>query len=263
MKNINRYLKPLTLLALLAVMVISSCQKDNYYVDGGKSDPVFKGNILQYLESNPKFDTIAQIVKLAGMEDVFANEKVTFFAPTDEVIRRTIGQVDAVNIELRGGLNQALFNVGKDTIKTLSDVDPNIWKKFLSRYIFKGVYKLKDYPQLDFDLKPIYPGSFYKSYNGDLANIGVVYNGVNGVKYTGYRQLSFSYIPDSSNPSRYIPIAVATSDIQPSNGIVHVLAVFVGNNSSGVDKIGATEHSFGANFFGFDGEFVFDVILSK
>ena len=263
MKNINRYLKPFTLLAVLAVMVISSCKKDNYYVDGGKSDPMFKGNILQYLESNPKFDTIAQIVKLAGMEKVFSEEKITFFAPTDEVIRRSIGQVNAVTQELRGGVNQSLFNVGKDTIKVLSDINPVIWKKFLSRYILKGAYRLKDYPQLDFNLKPIFPGSFYTSYFGDLANIGVVYNDVNGVKYTGYRQLSFSYIPDASNPSRYIPVAVATSDIQPSNGVVHVLAVYVSNNAFGTDRIGSTEHSYGANLFGFNGEFFTDVILSK
>ena len=230
MKNINRYLKSVPLLALLAIMVISSCKKDNYYVDGGKADPAFKGNMLQYLESNPKFDTIAQIVKLAGMEKIFTDEKITFFAPTDEVIRRTIGQVNAVRPELRFGLNQFLFTAGKDTIKTLSDINPIIWRKFLSRYVFKGAYKLKDYPQLDFDLKPIYPGSFYTSYDGDLANIGVVFNDVNGVKYTGYRQLSFSYIPDPSDPTNYIPVAVASSDIQPSNGIVHVLAVYVSNN---------------------------------
>ena len=258
MKNINCYIKSLALFALLAVMVISSCKKDNYYVDGGKSDPAFNGNMLQYLQSNPKFDTIAQIVKLAGMEKVFTDEKITFFAPTDEVIRRTIGQVNAVRPELRGGLNQTLFNLGKDTVKVLSDINPNIWKKFLSRYIFKGTYKLKDYPQIDFDLKPIYPGSFYRSYFGDLANIGVVYNDVNGVKYTGYRQLSFSYIPDPSTPSNYIPVAVASSDIQPSNGVVHVLALYVSNG-----RIGSTEHSYGANIFGFTGEIYTDVVLSK
>lgn len=257
MKNINRYIKPVVLFAVFVLMVVSSCQKDDYYVDGGKSDPVFNGNVLQYLESNPKFDTIAQIVKLAGMEETFTNEQITFFCPTDEVIRRTIGQVD--NPELFG-LNELLFQVGKDTIKTLADVDPIIWKKFLSRYVFKGVFKLKDYPQIDFDLKPIYPGAFYYSYNNDLANIGVVYNAVNGVRYTGYRQLSISYIPDSSNPNFYLPVAVASSDIQPSNGVVHVLALYQGEDKN---KIGEVENEFGANIFGFDGEFLQDVILSK
>lgn len=252
MKNIILiYMKPVALFLVFLIIMVTSCKKDKYFIDGGKSDPVFKGNMLQYLNSNAKFDTIAQIIKLAGMEDVFKNEKITFFCPTDEVIRRTIGNVRT------DGLNSRLFSRGKDTIKTLSDVDPAIWKKYLSRYLFKGSYTLKDYPQLDFSLKPVYPGAFYYSYNNDLANIGVVYNPVNGVKYTGYRQLTISFLPDPSNPDRFIPAAVATSDIQPSNGVVHVLAIALGSN------IGEVLTSTEANLFGFGGDFITEVILNK
>ncbi|MHB1177122.1 MAG: fasciclin domain-containing protein [Daejeonella sp.] len=252
MKNIIlSFIKPLALFSAFLIIMATSCSKDKYFVDGGKSDPVFKGNMLQFLNSNAKFDTIAQIVKLAEMEDVFKNEKITFFCPTDEVIRRTIGTVKT------GGLNSFLFSRGKDTIKTLSDVEPAIWIKYLSRYIYKGAFKLKDYPQLDFSLKPVYPGAFYYSINNDLANIGVVYNPVNGVKYTGYRQLSISFLPDPSSPDKFIPAAVATSDIQPSNGVVHVLAIALGNN------IGEVLTSTEANYFGFGGEFMNEVVLSK
>lgn len=235
----------------LLLLIMSSCKRDDYYLDGGKANPVFQGNIMQYLESDPKLDTIAQIVKLSGMEEVFANENITFFCPTDEVIRRTIGQVNT------GGLNTLLFDVGKDTIKTLSDIQPEIWQKYLSRYIFKGSFLLKDYPQIDFDLKPIYPGAFYYSYNKDLANIGVVYNSANGVQYVGYRQLSFSYLPDPSDPENFISAAVATSDVQPSNGVVHVLALTL------FDRIGDLPTNPGANQFGFTVEFYNDVSLTR
>lgn len=245
------YMKPVFLLSAFLIIMVTSCKQDQYFMDGGKSNAAFKGNMLEYLNSNAKFDTIAQIVKLAGMEDVFKNQKITFFCPTDEVIRRTIGTVKT------DGLNSRLFNRGKDTIKTLSDVDPAIWRKYLSRYIYLGVYTLKDYPQLDFSLKPVFPGAFYYSFNKDLANIGVVYNPVNGVKYTGYRQLTISFIPDASSPDRFIPTAVATSDIQPSNGVVHVLAIALGNN------IGEVLTSTESNFFGFGGEFITEVVLSK
>lgn len=235
----------------LLLLTISSCKRDEYYLDGGRANPVFEGNILQYLESDAKFDTIAQIVKLAGMEEVFTNENITFFCPTDEVVRRTIGQLNT------GGLNTFLFALGKDTIKTLADIQPEIWQKYLSRYVFKGSYLLKDYPQIDFDLKPIYPGAFYYSYNNDLANIGVVYNSANGVQYVGYRQLSFSYLPDPSDPDNFIPAAVATSDVQPANGVVHVLALTLYN------RIGDVVTDDGANTFGFTGEFYNDVILTR
>lgn len=252
MKNIIKlYIKPFALFSAFLIIMVTSCTKDKYYIDGGKANPVFNGNMLQYLQSNAKFDTIAQIIKLAEMEDVFKDDKITFFCPTDEVIRRTIGIVKT------GGLNSLLFATGKDTIKTLSDIQPVIWQKYLSRYIYKGVYTLKDYPQLDFNLKPIYPGAFYYSYKNDLANIGVVYNSVNGVKYTGYRQLSISYLADPSNPDNFISAAVATSDIQPNNGVVHVLALSLGTN------IGEVFTSPQANFFGFGSEFMLEVYLSK
>jgi len=258
MKNIiKRYFKPAAILSVLLITVISSCKKDEYYNDGGKANPVFNGNIMQYLESNDKFDTIAQIVKLAGMEDVFKNEKITFFAPTDEVIRQTIGLVNTDLPNLSGRLNQALFNAGRDTLQKLSDVQPQIWRRFLSRYIYKGVYRLKDYPQIDFGLRELYPGSFYYTYDGEVSNIGVVYNSVNGVNYVGYRQLALSYLFDPSDPTRLTTAAVASSDIQPSNGVVHVLAVTISRN------IGDVPTDFNANLFGFSLEFWNDVILSR
>jgi hypothetical protein len=200
---------------------------------------------LQYLQATPKFDTVAQIVKLAGLEDVFTNEEITFFAPTDEVIRRNIGLVNTNLPYLGGGLNQRLFDAKKDTIRVLADVPSAIWRKFLMRYMFKGKNVLKDYPQIDFDLRPLYPGGFYYGYNNDLANVGVVYNSTNGVAYNGYRQLYISYIPDPSNKDSFILAPVASSDIQPKNGVVHALAV-------------TDFHQ-----FGFNDDFKRDVLLSR
>lgn len=254
MKKYMVYL-PVFILGIIAFM--PSCSKDKYYMDGGKANPVFDGTIMQYLESNPKFDTIAQIVKIAGMEDVFNNEEITFFAPTDEVIRRTIGLVNSNVFETRNKLNQELFNANKDTIKVLSDVPAAIWRKYLMKYMLKGKFLAKDFPQLDYDLRQLYPGGYYFGYNGDLSNIGVVYNTANNVKYTGYRQLTISNVPDISNPSQFTSGAVATSDVQPKNGAVHVLAVRIR------DRIGDAVTHEGSNNFGLGYEFNREVILSK
>lgn len=250
--------------AFFSTLMFSSCKKE-YFIDGGPSKAQFDGTVLQYLESNPKFDSVAQIVKLAGLEDVFNNEDITFFAPTDEVIRRTIGQVNSDVVNLRNGLNQQLFDLRLDTVKTLSDIPSGIWKKYLLRYVFKGKFVLKDYPQLDFLLKPLYPGGFYTGYNKDLSNIGVVFNSANGVAYTGYRQLSVSYIPDPANPDIFIAAAVASSDIQPKNGVVHALAIttFVIRDNVLTSKIGDVFTDIRANNFGYNFEFNNEVILSK
>lgn len=256
-KFIKRHFTPLVVCSVMLTLMVSSCAKDDYFVDGGPAKAEFNGSVLQYLESNPKFDTVAQIVKLAGMEDVFTNQDITFFAPTDEVIRRTIGLVNTNLPNLCCGLNQRLFEAKKDTIKVLSDISSTTWRKFLMRYVFKGKNKLKDYPQLDFNLKPLYPGGFYLGINNDLSNIGVVYNSVAGVAYTGYRQLSISYIPDSSNPQYFIAAAVASSDIQPKNGVVHALGLWI------FDRIGDTYVSSGANVFGFNDDFAREVVLNR
>jgi len=258
MKNIiKKYISPV-LICSVVLIVGASCTKDKYYIDGGTANPKFNGTVLQYLQSNPKFDTIAQIVKIAGLEDVFNKEDITFFAPTDEVIRRDIGQVNSKISATANKLNQQLFNANKDTIKTLADIPPAIWKKYLLRYVVKGKFLLKDYPQLDFSLRSLYPGGYYYLYNNDLANIGVVFNTANNVRYAGYRQLCIASISDPSNPGIYYTAAVATSDVQPTNGVVHVLAVYIGSGIGGVsvDEIGS-------NRFGMSFQFDNEVLLTK
>jgi hypothetical protein len=269
MRNfIKKYITPVVCVAIL-IVTVSSCSKDKYYQDGGLAKAQFNGNVLQYLQSNPKFDTIAQIVKLAGMEDIFTKENITFFAPTDEVVRRTIGIVNGKIPEMQFGLNQQLYNLQKDTIKKLSDIPSTIWRKYLMRYVLKNKYLLKDFPQLDFRLRPLFPGGYYQGYNGDLSNIGVVYGTANTVRYSGYRQLCIAAIVDASNPNYYnfMSAAVASSDIQPTNGVVHVLAVcpLPGRGDSAFqyyeDGVLSTPNM--SNTFGMWQDFYSEVILNK
>lgn len=227
---------PVFIITCLIVIGLSSCNKDDYYTDGGKADPKFNGNVLNYLESKPvDFDTIAQVIKIAGLESTFANEEITFFAPNDRFIKQVIRRL---NPDLRARY--------LDTIKTLTDIRPVIWEKYLMRYVFKGKYKLADFPQIDFELLNTFPGQNYFSYNSTVFNIGVIYNSANGVKYIGYRELAFNFIPDISKPMEgWNRAYVSSSDIQPNNGVVHALAY------TGVD--------FGFNY----SDFFQDVVLSK
>lgn len=223
-RTISSVFKSLCGLVICSAMLFTACKKDDYYEDGGLANPVFEGDIMQYLESKPmEFDTIVQVIKLAGLEENFRKDEVTFFAPRDENIKEMIGSLD------QGGVNTALYYYGRDTIKTLSDIDSVIWRKYLQRYMFKGKNKLMDYPQIDFSLLNIYAGQNYYSYNQTVSNIGVLFNdavssdGTSAIKYMGYRQLHISYIPDVSMPTNWITVKVASSDIQPNNGVVHVL----------------------------------------
>lgn len=221
-------MKKLMMICAALLLLLNACKRDEYYIDGGRANPDYQGSMLQYLKDKKvPFDTVAQIVKLAGMEDQFSKEDFTFFAFDDDVIKRTIGDIHTNDRNKNPrllSLNQMLYEAGKDTVKTLDQISPQIWRKYLQRYMFKGVNALKDYPQIDMDLKSIYPGALHYDYNNDVSNIGVVYNSANGIKYIGYRQLVFSYIPDISKPNDNWYISyVASSDIKPTNGMVHSL----------------------------------------
>ena len=210
----------------LLLVLATSCKQDDYYIDGGKAVAKFDGDILEYLESKPEpFDTIAQIIKLAGLENEFKNDNMTFFAPNDKQVRDIIGtRINARGEKIYSRLNQYLIVLNKEPIEQLSDIDSLVWKKYLMRYMFRDAYMLKDYPQIDFGQKNIFPGQLFYAYDRSLFNVGVVYGDANGVKYLGYRQLHISYVPDASRPDdNWRTAKISSSDIQPVNGVVHTL----------------------------------------
>ena len=209
---------------VLLCFLLFSCKQDDYYNDGGLAKAEFDGTIMDYLASKPReFDTIVSIIKLAGLEERLSQEELTFFAPRDEDIKSLIGSYT------NGGLNAELYQLNLDTIVNLSDVNPEIWEKFLLRYMFKGKNKLADYPQVDYNLLNVYAGQNYISMANTVCKIGVIFNdavssdGTSNLKYMGYRQLSIAYIRDLSNPDDFRNIKISSSDIQPRNGVVHVI----------------------------------------
>jgi len=226
--------------AVLALIVVSSCKKSNYE-DGGTLDPVFKGSTFDYLASRPDmFDSLTKVIRLAGLEQVLKSDAVTFFAPPKQTIEQTIRFT-----------NSQLRLYGKDTIRNLQQVKPEVWKRMLSRYIFKHRKSLTDYPQVDFLNIPVFPGQPYVSYGGDIMNVGVEYSDAGGVQYAGRRTLYLSYITSLAAPtSSWISEPVATSNIVTANGYVHVLryAELVDLQPAG-GTINLSNHYFGFNPF--------------
>ncbi|WP_312185064.1 fasciclin domain-containing protein [Sphingobacterium sp.] len=251
MKNIFKY----TFLVLMAVSLFSACKKEDY-IDTGIHEAKFNGTIWNYLESRPDlFDTLMVALKVAKLDDVLKNDDVTFFAPPDPCILKSVWI-----------LNQQLFRSGQDSITKLEQVRPEVWRKYLSRYIFKGKYVAKDYRQIDTLNLAAFSGGVYKNIAGDDMNIGVLYNdvisknessgGTQVIKYAGYRQLYLNFPYTFSVPEElqdflvpYITAPVATSDIQPTNGVLHVLQF--------------SKHSFGFQSYSFANEAFLLGVLPK
>ena len=201
---------------LVAIVIMTGCQKKDYFTNTGTHSPNFQGNVLEYLESKPQyFDSITKIIRLAGMEDIFMNEDITFFAPSDSSVKSTIKD-----------LNFRLNSQGKRLVYRLEQIKPEVWRTQLSRYLFKGKKSMNDFPQLDPNNLSAYPGQIYASYDGDIMNVGVFYNDAGSVQYAGYRQLMLSFIPSATTPRDYnswYSVRVASVNVAPTNGFVHVL----------------------------------------
>lgn len=212
MKYMNRFLIVAVILTTIAV----GCQKKDYFANTGKHTPNYDGTVLDYLKSKPKsWDSLLKVIRIAGMENVFTTETITFFAPNDSCISNTIRV-----------LNARLDERGQRRVTKLEQIKPEVWKKQLCRYLFKNARSMNDFPQLDPGNLSAYPGQIYSSYLGDIMNIGVIYNDAGGVKYAGYRQLMISFIPSVSAPRDYnswYSAIVASVNVAPKNGYVHVL----------------------------------------
>lgn len=232
---------------LLVGLIFTACKKEDY-LDTGVHDPKYKGTIWQYLESRPDmFDTLIVALKIAKLDEVLKNEEVTFFAPPNQSILKSVW-----------AMNQQLFRAGQDSITSLDQVKPEVWRKYLSRYILKGKNLAKDFSQLDTLKLDSYPGGIYKNYENSEVNIGVFYNDIRAsdnqlIKYAGYRQLYFNYpysVPGLEELLLpFITAPVATSDIQPTNGVLHVLQF--------------SKHTLGFRSFVFANDAINQGILSK
>lgn len=195
---------------LLIALVLLSCQKD-YYRDSGLQKGVYTISSYEFLQTQPFFfDTLVQVIKLAGLESELRDSTNTFYAPTDHAIQKAMNVIHAVR-----------YNDFKDTLR-LEEVPGEVWRKYLSRYIIRDKYMLKDITRYDPLQRKLYGGMNIESLDGYIMHQGVIFSDYSGTKDVGPRKLVFTSIGDLASPF-YMESQVATSDLQTKNGIVHVL----------------------------------------
>ncbi|SIN81989.1 fasciclin domain-containing protein [Chitinophaga niabensis] len=210
MKKIFRW----TLVLTCIVTLTQACKKD-YYADGGLANPHYNGTIYDYLtEKKLYFDTIKQIIDLAGLKDMMTSDTITFFAPTDDVIRVAMND-----------LNAERYFTMKDSVK-ISDLGPEVWRKFLSMYIMKGKRVAGSFPRVSTENITAFPGINYIMLDGYILNIGLEYTSYNGVEAVGPRILMVTDVTfDPTNFRNNPKVRVVSSDIQPKNGVIHALSI--------------------------------------
>lgn len=190
----------------------SSCQGD-YLKDGGIVNPYYDGTVMQYLESRPDlFADLVGVIKNTQWESVLSDpkEEITFFAPTDFSIERSVDLLNKYLYEYRG----------MEKITSLDQVKREVWEDMISMYVIKGKYRLNDIAQIDTTALSTYPGQTNQTYNKNYKmTMGVCYGDANGIKYAGYRQIMYAYPEGGESVYAY----VSSCNIEPANGIIHVL----------------------------------------
>ena len=199
--------------ALLFMAINGSSCQDDYLKDGGTTSPYYDGTVMQYLESRPDlFADLVSVIKNTQWESVLSdpNEEITFFVPTDFSIERSVDY-----------LNRYLYeNQGMDMITSLNQVKSEVWEDMISMYVIKGKYRLNDIAQIDTTALSTYPGQTNQTYDKKYKmTMGVCYGDANGIKYAGYRQVMYDYPEGGESVYAY----VSSCNIEPDNGIVHVL----------------------------------------
>lgn len=207
---------------LLMVVLVSACKKE-YYDDSGLQKGIYPVSSFDHLNSQPFFfDSLITIIKLAGLEKELKDSTVTFFAPTDFSILKAMN-----------GVNAQRHNDFKDSLR-LQDIPADVWRTFLSRYIFRDKYMLKDIARRDPLQLNIFPGMNMESLDGYIMNIGVEFSDYAGTRDVGPRRVTITNMGDLASPA-FNTNNVATSDMQTKTGIIHVLDA---------------NHTFGFGFFG-------------
>lgn len=216
----------LLLAGLVAGLIFSACQ--DYYDDGGtlSAEPM-KINSLEFIKSRPDlFDTTLILLEKTGLDKVVAEKDITFFAPHKKSIAALMIKVNTFVKKKRDSLGY-----DKDTV-LLDDVPAEVWEKYMSRYIFKGV-KLRD---------GITKGKFLSENNknwivgGEHADSYGNYNMFMMTEWTKWETVEeagpkYIYLIDTFGTDVTIPgstaytsVKVVTSNLQTTSGVVHVLA---------------------------------------
>lgn len=196
------------ILVLGLCFALYSCDKDDYFIDGGISDPHVGTTTFEFLQSHRQLDTLAILIERAGLKDAIDDDH-TLFAPNNLSIKN---YVNAILTEMRLLDPEATF--------TIDDIPADTLTKYMGGYIFDQQITRED-------LSP--EGTVYTALNGEQRRVSLEpvqeYTVELGTfpEYVFYTyQEGDSWDPWNEHDDD-IKIRIRTSNLISTNGIIHVL----------------------------------------
>lgn len=204
------------------LFLLASCNTKYNIIDTGLVNGKFDGNMYEYLQSNSyDWDSTRLMIEKADLVDLFEGkrtgyEQITFFGPTNHSIRRYM-----------------LDN----KITSIAEMDKDFCYEMIMKCVVKGKHMRDDIPSG----KPAVNETEYNDWNEDepgeesdkyQGTGGVIFTGETGNRFWTYSfQESYNQVAGVGAIVLYIvsletggtKIDVASTDIEPTNGVVHSL----------------------------------------
>lgn len=203
------------LICFLLPLALAACEKDQAPLD---EEPVSQipENSYEFLTTQRGFfDTLITLIDRSGIAEQLKNEEITFFAPQDYSIKIAMDN-----------LNYDRANRGRSHW-TLDSIPDHALDTLLNRYIMKGIIPSDSLEYAD--------GVELTNAYGYAMNGKKISSNASGTVGSGPVIIQYS----DKNNSRFIrdwtQSYTQTSDLETSNGMVHILE---------------SEHIFGFNSFG-------------
>ncbi|WP_026207352.1 fasciclin domain-containing protein [Butyricimonas synergistica] len=188
--------------------LLMSCNTKYNIIDTGLANGKFAGNMYEYLQSSSyDWDSTRLMIERADLVDLFEGkregfEQITFFGPTNHSIRRYM---------LREG------------ITSIAEMDQKFCYEMIMRCVVKGKHMRDDIPR---------GKNTANEYDENQGTGGTVFTGAMGNRFWIYSfQESYNDVAGVGAVVLYIKsletggtmIDVASTDIEPTNGVVHSL----------------------------------------
>ena len=192
-------------LVIAGLITAVSCQTKWNYVDTGLVNGRFDGTMYEYFHSNHyDWDSTLVLIEMAGLRDLFDGKdpefkQVTFLGPTNHSIRRWMKE---------------------KKITSLRTLESEKCRAIILRHVIKGKYMRDDIPagKQENSQQVGEGGQLFTSAGGANLWLYTFKEEYQGVAGTGSLNI-YMYSVDKK-----VNIDIASSNIEPDNGVVHSLS---------------------------------------
>ena len=182
------------LVTMIVLLLIGGCSTNWNFENTGLAKEHFDGNMYEYLKSDSyNWDSIRLIIERAELVPLFEGEDpITFIGPTNHSVRKW--------------MNDKFINC-------INDIDKDACIKIVKDHLFAGKILRDDIPQGKYLTQE--GGDVYTTLSGKSIWMGLFYEDYGNVVEGGVRVI---YLKED------VTIDIASSNIQPTNGVVHSLS---------------------------------------